>query len=363
MKQYFEETGAGKAFFELLRAGLWGRVPEQTFFMDLKPEDWRQILVMAQKQAVLGLIYAGVSRLPKPLMPGQQTVLRLYGLAEQIRRKNREIAAVTREICGWFEEAGLEPIVLKGHSVGAFYAEPELRQSGDLDLFFHRDYEQVVSIVRAHGIDVELDKNHDKFTYRGILVELHPRPFHLLRPIANLDLTPDNSNSTDKPALSIRRLNLKANALLLLLHPAVHFMEAGLGLRQLCDWAVFVHDYAGRAELDEAWQLINEQGAGRFACEFTAVAVQCLGLEEEKVSGWIRESNVKLRNRMLAEMLDQGNFGSWRLPASGDWSGLVRYGFRKMQYAFRVYVFCPIWLWRRFPVRLKRILRRIGLSK
>lgn len=363
MIQYFEETGAGKAFFELLRAGLWGREPEPAFFTNLQPDDWRQILGMAQKQAVLGLIYAGVSRLPKPLMPGQQTVLRLYGLAEQIRRKNREITAVTREICGWFEEAGLEPIVLKGHSVGAFYAEPELRQSGDLDLFFHRDYEQVVSIVRAHGIDVELDKNHDKFTYRGILVELHPRPFHLLRPIANLDLTPDNSNSTDKPALSIRRLNLKANTLLLLLHPAVHFMEAGLGLRQLCDWAVFVHDYAGRAELDEAWQLINEQGAGRFACEFTAVAVQYLGLEEEKVFSWIRESNVKLRKRMLAEMLDQGNFGSWKLPASGDWSGLVRYGLRKMRYAFRVYVFCPIWLWQRFPLRLMNLLRRLGLSK
>lgn len=361
MKQYFEETGGGKAFFELLRAGLWGREPKPAFFTNLQPEDWRQILVMAQKQAVLGLIYAGVSRLPKPLMPGQQTVLRLYGLAEQIRRKNREIATVTREICGWFEEAGLEPIVLKGQTVSAFYAEPDLRQPGDLDLFFHRDYERVVPIVRAQGIDVTLDKNHDKFTYRGVLVELHPRPFHLLRPIANLDLTPDNS--MDKYSLSIRRLNLKANALLLLLHPAVHFMEAGLGLRQLCDWAVFVHDYAGRAEFDEAWQLINEQGAGRFACEFTAVAVQCLGLEKENVAGRIRESNVKLRNRMLAEMLDQGNFGSWRLPASGDWPGLVRYGLRKVRYAFRVYVFCPIWLWRRFPVRWKKMLRRIGLSK
>ena len=361
MKQYFEETGAGKAFFELLRAGLWGREPEPAFFTNLQPDDWRQILGMAQKQAVLGLIYAGVSCLPKPLMPEQQTVLRLYGLAEQIRRKNQEIAVVTREICGWFEEVGLEPIVLKGHSVGAFYADPELRQPGDLDLLFHRDYDRVVPTVRAQGIDVELDKNHDKFTHRGILVELHSRPFHLLRPIANLDLTPDNS--TDKSALSIRSLNLKANALLLLLHPAVHFMEAGLGLRQLCDWAVFVHDYAGRAELDEAWQLINEQGAGRFACEFTAVAVQYLGLEEEKVFSWIRESNVKLRKRMLAEMLDQGNFGSWKLPASGDWSGLVRYGLRKMRYAFRVYVFCPIWLWQRFPLRLMNLLRRLGLSK
>lgn len=356
MRTYFEETAAGKAFFELLRAGLWGQAPEAVLFEQLRPEDWKQILGMAQKQAVLGLVYAGVARLPKSLMPGQQAVLRLYGLAEQIRKKNREIAVVTQEVCGWFETAGLEPIVLKGQAVGTYYTEPDLRQPGDLDLFFHRDYDRVVPIVEAKGIKVELDEHHDKFYYLGILVELHRRPFHLMQPAGEMDFSPECDQEKGFPH---RVLNLKANAVLLLLHPAVHFMEAGLGLRQLCDWAVWIHRYAGQSALDEAWLFVQAQGIGRFACEFTVLAERYLGVEREMVKVWTMDFRPMLSQRMLHEILEQGNFGSWKIPKSGDWMGMIAYGVKKMNYAFRVYPFCPVWFWRRFPIRLKKLWRRM----
>ena len=72
------------AFFALLRAGLWGTTPDPAFFVSFTETQWQALLALAQKQAVLGLIYAGVSRLPKELMPNQQLLLRLYGFSEQI---------------------------------------------------------------------------------------------------------------------------------------------------------------------------------------------------------------------------------------------------------------------------------------
>lgn len=343
------------AFFALLHAGLWGTTPDPAFFVSFTGTQWRALLALAQKQAVLGLIYAGVSRLPKALMPDQELLLRLYGFAEQIRKNNARIGAVAQEVCGWFEEAGLEPIVLKGFSVGAFYAEPDLRQPGDLDLFFHRDYEQVVGIVQVRGISVELDANHDKFWYRGVLIELHSRPFRPLLPIPDLDLSPIWQ---DTAVGKYRVLNIKANALLLLIHPAVHFLEAGLGFRQLCDWAVFVRRSSGRPELEEAWNLLQQQDLGIFCREFTALAVEVLHLEMGKDQKWIVESRSKYRKLMLQEMLRMGNFGAWSIPKLWEIGKWFVYIQQKMNYALRVYPFCPEWFWKRLPQRFVKMVHR-----
>ena len=359
MKQYFEETGAGKAFFELLRAGLWGHVPEQAFFMDLKPDDWRQILGMAQKQAVLGLIYAGVSRLPKPLMPKQQTVLRLYGLAEQIRRKNREIAAITREICGWFEEAGLEPIVLKGQSVGAFYADPELRQSGDLDLFFHRDYERVVPIVQVRGISVELDTHHDTFVYQGIVVELHREPCDLVRK-SRVHYEPAFQNWGEE---GMRVLEPTGNAFLILMHAALHFMASGLGLRQFCDWAVLLQHVVRQKEWNEVIKLMEEQGAGCFAREFTVLAVEILGVNGPWQVEVLHKSRKNLRQVLLHELIRQGNFGHQDVPQKGEVRKWFIYTTKKFLMTCRVYPFYPDYIWIRSRKRIGFLFRRLFCRK
>lgn len=352
-KKRIPEQNVLDAFFVLLRAGLWGTTPDPALFVDMGRKEWVALLQMAQKQAVLGLVYAGISRLPKELMPESQVLLRLYGFVEQIRKQNARIDEVTQEICSWLEAEGLEPIVLKGRSIGAIYVEPNLRQSGDIDLFFHRDYERVVPILTQRGVKVILDNNHDTFTYRGILVELHNKPFRPLYPLYNLDLSPIRTDLTD-----LRVLNVKANMLLLLLHPAIHFMEVGIGIRHLCDWAVFVHHYAGTPELNEAWMLLEKQGIGVFCREFTALAQILLKIDLREHSFWTANSDLKLRNRMLDEILRMGNFGHWVLPKKWDFGNWVVYGFKKVQYAVRVYSFCPKWFWLRFPRRFKKMIFR-----
>lgn len=341
------------AFFALLRAGLWGTTPDPAFFVSFTGTQWRALLALAQKQAVLGLVYAGVSRLPKALMPDQQLLLRLYGFAEQIRKNNAKIVAVAQEVCGWFEEAGLEPIVLKGFSVGAFYAEPDLRQPGDIDLFFHRDYERVVGIVQSRGIRVELNPSHDKFWYRGILIELHSRPFRPLCPIPDLDLSPIWQ---DTAVGKYRVLNVKANALLLLIHPAKHFMNEGLGLRQVCDWAVFLQHYGNSADFKGIWGEMNRQGASRFVCSLSALVVRYLGVF------WYGLENKSLREHRIQTMLQlilyRGNFGysGKHLRNSSEW---YRYYWDLWLYIWKSYSFWPNYFWAVMPRRVWFRLQKI----
>lgn len=336
-----------KAFFALLRAGLWGITPDPAFFVSLTEMQWRSLVAMAQKQAVIGLIYAGISRLPKKLMPNQQLLLRLYGFSEQIRKSNAKVVAVAQEVCGWFEAEGLEPIILKGLSVGTFYAEPDLRQSGDLDLFFHRDYDKVVDIVQRRGITVELDKNHDKFWYQGVLIELHSRPFRTLYPISDLELSPVWQETA---VGRYRVLNFKANALLLLLHPAKHFMNEGLGLRQVCDWAIFLKRYEDAPELLEVFAEMKKQGAARFITELTNLAISELGLELIHPETWLTSSKEKLHRRMLQLILERGNFAKLSKQKRSKQAWI--YFFSLGKYLLQVYPYWPAYFWQKVPQRV-----------
>lgn len=348
------------AFFALLRAGLWGTTPDPAFFVSFTGTQWRALLALAQKQAVLGLIYAGVARLPKTLMPDQQLLLRLYGFSEQIRKSNAKVIAVAHEVCGWFEEAGLEPIILKGISVGTFYAEPSLRQPGDIDLFFHRDYDKVVEIVQRRGITVELNPHHDTFVYQGVLIELHRKPCDFVRP-AVVDFTPVGFNYINN---AFRMLNPTGNAFLLLMHAAIHFMASGLGLRQFCDWAVFLQQYTDADELEEAWEAVQKQGAGAFACEFTALAVDVLGVKlNEQKHFWIKNSIPDRREVLFGELIRQGNFGDRNLPRRGEFIKWLSYAWRKFQMSIRVYPFFPIYIWARFGRRIQSLFQRLLKSK
>lgn len=343
-----------EAFFALLRAGLWGTVPEQDMFVSFTEKQWREVLFMAQKQAVLGVIYAGISRLSRELMPDRNTLLKLYTLTERIRVTNLQITAVAQEVCAWFEQEGLEPIVMKGMSVGAFYAEPNLRQPGDLDLFFHRNYEQVLPTLEKKGIQVDLHPSHDKFVYKGILIELHAMPFRPLYPIGNLDLTPIWQETKDG---YYRVLNVKANSLLLLLHPAKHFMKEGLGLRQVCDWAVFAQHHADKPEFKEALQEMERQGAKKFVNALSGIVYQYLGVNRQNL--YIGRKNEKLTEEMLDLILKRGNFGyegkHYRNPAA--W---YRYYWDLWLYIWKSYRFWPEFFWKVMPrrvfFRIKKIL-------
>ena len=349
-----------KAFFVLLRAGLWGTTPDPALFVSFTGTQWQALLALAQKQAVLGLIYSGVSRLPKELMPNQQMLLRLYGFSEQIRKNNAKIVAVAQEVCGWFKDAGLDPIILKGLSVGIFYAEPDLRQPGDIDLFFHRDYENVVAIVQSRGIKVKFNPHHDTFVYQGVLVELHREPCDLVRS-AIVDFTPVEFNYIKN---TFQMLNPVGNAFLLLMHAANHFMASGLGLRQFCDWAAFLKQYADSNELEKVWRLVQKQGAGVFACEFTALAVEVLGVElDEQRRYLIKDSIPYKREVLLQELIRQGNFGDRNLPHRGEFIKWLSYAGRKFQMTIRVYSFFPNYIWARFGRRIQSVFQRLLKNK
>lgn len=337
-------------FFSLLKAGLgWGENYKDIF--PISAAEWRNIWQQAQKQTVCGFVFAGIEKLPAEMQPPKEMMMQMWAFTERIRKANLKMAVVAEEIIGWYEEKGLKPTIIKGLTAGALYEHPELRMPGDIDLFFPENYNMAVPIARSKGIEVTLDDNHDVFDYKGVHVELHHTAFRPLFPVKNIDFSPIPSDSVNYKG---KMLNVKANAMLLLIHPAKHFMKEGIGLRHLCDWAVFLKRYEESPELSEAWDEVKRQGAERFAVEFTAIAVHYLGLQLKDPEKWIGKSKDRLREKMLGIIMERGNFAhSVRAKNS-----LYVYYMKLFPYFVQVYQF-----WKKF-IRYsipKRIGRRLLL--
>ena len=53
----------------------------------LKEVDWNEIYAIAKKQALLGVLFHGIRRLPKELAPEQKLLMQWMVMAEQIRKR------------------------------------------------------------------------------------------------------------------------------------------------------------------------------------------------------------------------------------------------------------------------------------
>jgi hypothetical protein len=95
------------------------------------------------------------------------------------------------------------------------------------------------------------------------------------------------------------------HGLVLLVHTALHLTNTGIGLRHLCDWAVFVN------RVDDFEMVFKEKlqrcGLWRFAQLLTQLSVKYLHLLGQS---WAMENvDDTLLEAMMGDIFDAGNFG------------------------------------------------------
>ena len=174
-------------FLALLRAGLWNK-PTDLPSSD-KPIHWANIMSMATRQTVIGLVANAIAQLPEAEKPDQQRIAQLQALLvcnhQAHQRLNRQLV----ETVSLLRENGLSPILLKGQGIAQLYSNPFLRQCGDIDLYIGlEDFEKARELIEQHyGKD---PKNHESVKhyhahYQGLSIELHRIAERLANPIYN----------------------------------------------------------------------------------------------------------------------------------------------------------------------------------
>ena len=123
-----------------------------------------------------------------------------------------------------------------------------------------------------------------------------------------IDKTIDTSEEITLDSATCRIPDAFHHGLIMLLHIISHMTSEGIGLRHLCDWAVF----ANRMENDEFVNLFEEKlksyGLWKFAQIITLVCVRYLGIEEKV---WTHNDQIdeKYLENVMNDILSGGNFG------------------------------------------------------
>lgn len=318
-----------KQFFELLKAGLWGTKPDLSLFEGII--DWKELYKCARKQALLGVIFDGVQELPKELMPERPVYLQWCNAALQIEDNNRLLNRELKNVYDLAKENGITAVLFKGQGVAQNYRNPLHRNCGDIDLYIgEKDFEKMNSLLRREGTDVlEECYKHTNMLWHDITIENHRVLTELSAPLANRALQREinrwySNNDLRKRTIGEAEVLLAPMAFdtaYVLVHAVQHFLNEGIGLRQICDWACMLTAQKKEAYKDETVALLKSFGMERAAkvlgaliCEFMGGSRDILPIDYEK-------HDIDTAKWLLEDIWIGGNFGQYNVKSINSKKG------------------------------------------
>ena len=297
-------------FLYVLKAGLWGFLPEAPFPSGLADSDWGALLKQARAHAVDALISDGAGLLPEELRPPFQILAPLAMEVDSIESGNQRVNAVLKMMAAFWKKEGVAAVLLKGQGMARLYAKPEHRTPGDIDWYFpgKENFERALALVKTKGIVPEIDGDGDfHYNVNGVVVEHHKRWCDVSSPfkqgcVAKIEREFGYSRGPDYtvPAPLTNLIQLNA-------HILKHVLVMGVGWRQLCDLALATKHYCGQYSMEEYKKAVNELGLMRWSRLLYGVLAKYLGTD----CAWMPVA--PLANRDVVRLADLimrcGNFG------------------------------------------------------
>lgn len=283
-----------------------------------RPEvrDWAGLYKFTRKQALVGL--CSPTRFEGELPP-KELLLEWYATESAIRARNAVLNGRAVELTERLLADGMACCILKGQGNARLYPDPAVRSSGDIDVWVDADRKTLQEYVRKQFPDAEETFKHIKFPlFEDTPVDVHDTPLKLYHPGLNRRLQRWlEENKGAQMAHAVRLAGTEGdiaaptaafNAVYQLGHILIHFIDEGIGLRQLVDYFYVLRALkgAGAEELEAIRRTWRRLGLLRLARAVMWVEHEMLGLEEE----FLLVPPSAGAGRLLAhDILDGGNFG------------------------------------------------------
>lgn len=308
-----------EALLNCISAALDGRECALT----LAPDDWTALLRLAGEQKLLPLVYAAVRG-----TPGFAAAPEAVRAAAR-RQTMREAAAQTVHTEAFLRlyqalrAEGLAPVVVKGIVCRALYPQPELRPSSDEDLYltaaemprFH------AVLLRAGFVLTEPERDYRtaheaRYVHpdTGLVVEGHWALFpteYAVYAALNVQL-PDlmqRAQDWESGGVTLRVPDACDHLIFLLLHAFKHFISSGVGVRQLCDIALWMRRFGAQIDWQRVRAALRATHSEGFAAAVIDAGVHWFGLE--RAAAHIPPDWETLESAaLLADALSGGVYGS-----------------------------------------------------
>ena len=326
----------------------------------LSDEEWRQMYNLAKKQALLGIVFEGVKRLPQEQWPKGDIVLKWTMAAETIKRRNKQTTDVCLRLMKELKKEGFEVCILKGQANHVYYDRLSAEQSlgmlrvcGDVDAWIwpkekvNHPVRTIIDYCKQKNILVSLCHLHAEVKpVSGVPVEIHFRPSFLNAPWRNrhfqklFQTAKFEEVEIDKCGL-VKKLRVDYDLIFQMNHIYRHLLDEGVGMRQVLDFYVLLKEY--NKEQDERSELMSRSelmthvhtcGMKRFASALMFVLQGMFGMSNDEL---LCTASEKHGTFLLNEMMAAGNFGHYdeRMKALEVKKGKLSYQLQKAQRRFQ----------------------------
>ena len=271
--------------------------------------DWTAVLAEGDKHAVTALLYPGMRQLngvPQDALAKARSAAITATIASEHMLNNQQ------EILDLLEAHRIPCAVLKGTSVACFYPHPELRTPGDIDILTGAEHiERAKECLTAAGFTFDHETEmHQAFYGLGALVEVH-RTASVFPELPKGEYAAafmggalEHLHEEKLNGVAFPCLDFPYQMISLLTHIERHMRSAGIGLRQICDWAVTIH--AHREDFgEEELGLLEQCGLLHFAKIVTGMCEKYLELPP---FSWSRDFSQEDVDALATDILTAGNF-------------------------------------------------------
>ena len=215
----------------------------------------------------------------------------------------------------WMKQAKIPYVVLKGCACARYYPAPIDRTMGDVDvLVSKKDLQRAGKILEMNGF-IPWDQDHAchvVYQKPPTHYEVHFEPTGIPDGTTG-DLIRSYLQNIMEEAIQVPYESGTIccpsdfhHGLILLLHTCHHLLEEGIGLRHLCDWAVFAASFTDQEFCEIFEGPLHAVGLWKFAQVLTQISRRWLGCPYREWAGTINE---ELADAMMRDILDSGNFG------------------------------------------------------
>ena len=307
-----------KVFLEIVKAGLWEQNVSLSPYVNI---DLNKIYQLAQEQAVLGLVVAGIEHVSDVKLP-QEEILLFVRETLQVEQRNTAMNFFISVIIEKLRNEEINALLLKGQGIAQCYERPLWRACGDVDLFLSESNYLAAKVyfepLASHIEEENTYNKHLAMTIDSWTVELHgtlrgglwKRVDRVLDEIQN-DIIYGGAVRfwlDGQTPVSLPQAN--EDVIFVFTHILQHFFRGGIGLRQVCDWCRLLWTYKDIINHSLLEKRLKEMGLMSEWKTLSALAVSTLGMTKEAVP--LYSSNTKWEKkaqRVLYSILEMGNFG------------------------------------------------------
>lgn len=324
-----------QAFFALVRAGLWEK---EVRLLPYGKVDYAEIMRLAQEQAVVGQVAAGLEHVTDVKVP-QEWALQFAGQTIQLEQRNKAMNSFIADIVKRMQNADIYTLIVKGQGVAQCYERPLWRSSGDVDFFLSEEnFLKAREFLRPFVEDGFTPSNDNA---RNISAKYSPWDIEL-----HTDMFCDLSRKIDRGIKEVQNCvfydgevrswmdgqthvflpDVNCDIIIIFTHYLKHFYKGGLGIRQICDWCRLLWTYNDKIDLAllehrlKRMRILTEWKA------FAAFAVDYLGMPLDAIPLYSSADcwNRKAR-RIMVYIMKVGNMGHNRdLSFYGEKNRLIR---------------------------------------